>query len=61
MNDYNRREFIRTSLPGFLDLRQVIDIFAPPYDPQRSAKSTFFDVDPEPFEGKQGLYEATLA
>ncbi|MDA0766272.1 MAG: hypothetical protein O3A87_07320 [Verrucomicrobia bacterium] len=44
-----------------LDLCQVIDIFAPPYDPQRSAKSTFFNVDPEPFKGKQGLFEATLA
>ena len=42
-------------------LTQVVDIFAPPYDRQRSAKSSWFDVDPEPFEGRDGIFEATIS
>jgi len=39
---------------------QLVDVFAPPYDPQRSAKSSWFDIDTDPFEGKKGTFEAAL-
>lgn len=41
-------------------LTQVVDIFAPPYDRQRVAKSSWFEVDPEPYEGRAGIFEATI-
>lgn len=41
-------------------LTQLIDIFAPPYDPQRAAKSSWFSIDTDQFEGKENIYEASL-
>ncbi len=41
-------------------LTQVVDIFAPPYDRQRVAKSSWFNVDAEPFEGRADIFEATI-
>ena len=40
-------------------LTQMVDIFAPPYNRERSAKSSWFKVDTEPFQGYQKIYEAT--
>ena len=34
------------------ELTQLIDIFAPPYNRERSEKSRWFDVDSEPYQGK---------
>ena len=42
-------------------LTQVVDIFAPPYDRQRAAKSSWFNVDREPFKGRPGIFEATIS
>ncbi len=41
-------------------LTQLVDIFAPPYTRERIARSRWFKVDPEPFEGREGLFEASL-
>lgn len=41
-------------------LTQLVDVFAPPYDPQRAAKSSWFSIDSDPFEGKKDIFEATL-
>jgi len=40
-------------------LTQLVDIFAPPYNKERSAKSSWFKVDTEPFKGYDKIYEAT--
>ncbi|MGJ8722937.1 MAG: hypothetical protein ACSHYB_00155 [Roseibacillus sp.] len=42
------------------ELTQLVDIFAPPYDKERIEKSTWFDVDPEPFEGEGKIHLATM-
>ncbi|MCU0777695.1 MAG: hypothetical protein MUF86_08510 [Akkermansiaceae bacterium] len=41
-------------------LTQLVDIFAPPYNGERIARSRWFKVDPEPFQGREGLFEASL-
>ena len=40
-------------------LTQLVDIFAPPYNKERSRNSSWFNVDPEPFQGYANIYEAT--
>lgn len=40
-------------------LTQLVDIFAPPYNKERSEKSSWFHVDSEPFKGYANIYEAT--
>lgn len=40
-------------------LTQLVDIFAPPYNKERSRNSSWFTVDPEPFKGYDHIYEAT--
>lgn len=40
------------------ELTQLVDIFAPPYNKDRIEKSTWFEVDPEPFEGKGKIHLA---
>jgi len=40
-------------------LTQLVDIFAPPYNKERSQKSTWFDVDSETFQGRKHIYQAT--
>ena len=40
-------------------LTQLVDIFAPPYNKDRIEKSTWFDVDPEPFQGEGKIHLAT--
>ncbi len=42
------------------ELAQIIDIFAPPYNKQRAADSSYFTVDEEIFQGQAGIYEATV-
>ena len=42
-------------------LTQIIDIFAPPYTPERIKQSHYFEVDDEPFEQRKGVFEATVA
>lgn len=37
---------------------QLIDIFAPPYDKQKIADSSWFDVDPEGYKGQMEIYQA---
>lgn len=34
-----------------LELTQLVDIFAPPYDRERVQKSSWYDVDPDPYQG----------
>lgn len=41
-------------------LTQLVDIFAPPYSKERIARSRWFNVDSEPFEGRKDVYEASL-
>lgn len=41
-------------------LTQLIDVFAPPYDPQRTAKSSWFAIDTDPFNSKPNIHEATI-
>jgi hypothetical protein len=41
------------------NLTQLIDIFAPPYNKERARNSSWFNVDPEPFQGYNKIYEAT--
>lgn len=40
------------------ELTQLVDIFAPPYNKDRIEKSSWFDVDPEPFQGKGKIHLA---
>ena len=40
-------------------LTQLVDIFAPPYNKERSRNSSWFNVDHEPFQGYENIYEAT--
>jgi len=40
-------------------LTQLVDIFAPPYNKERAQKSTWFNVDTAPFQGRKNIYEAT--
>lgn len=40
-------------------LTQLVDIFAPPYNKERARNSSWFNVDPEPFQGYESIYEAT--
>ena len=40
-------------------LTQLVDIFAPPYNKERSRNSSWFRVDTEPYQGKEKIYEAT--
>jgi len=42
------------------NLTQLVDIFAPPYNKDRVARSRWFDVDPEPYEGRKDIFEASL-
>ncbi len=39
---------------------QLVDVFSPPYDPQRATKSSWYKLDSELFEGHKGLYEAQV-
>ncbi|BCX49003.1 hypothetical protein HAHE_29110 [Haloferula helveola] len=39
-------------------LTQLVDIFAPPYNKERVQKSRWFDVDTEPYKGRDGCFEA---
>ncbi len=43
---------------GVHSFAQVIDIFAPPYTGQRNATVKWFDVDPEPYQGKTDVFAA---
>lgn len=40
-------------------LTQLVDIFAPPYNKERIRKSTWYQVDTEPYQGKKNIYQAT--
>lgn len=40
-------------------LTQLVDIFAPPYNKERAQKSTWFNVDPDTYQGRNHLYQAT--
>jgi cysteamine dioxygenase len=42
------------------DMTQLVDIFAPPYNKERIGRSRWFKVDPEPFEGRKNVFEASL-
>jgi cysteamine dioxygenase len=42
------------------ELTQLIDIFAPPYNRERIQASRWFDVDGEPYEGREGVFEAKV-
>lgn len=42
-------------------LTQLVDIFAPPYTRERIAKSRWFDVDPEPYQGKGSEFLAKVS
>lgn len=42
-------------------LTQLIDIFAPPYNKDRIEKSSWYEVDPESFTGKDGSAKLHLA
>ena len=39
-------------------LTQLVDIFAPPYNKQRIADSTWFEVDPEGYKGQMEIFQA---
>lgn len=39
---------------------QLIDVFAPPYDKLRAAKSSWFSIDSETFQDNDNIYEAKL-
>lgn len=43
------------------ELTQLIDIFAPPYNKDRIEKSSWYDVDPEPFTLEKGAPKVHLA
>ena len=40
-------------------LSQIIDIFAPPYNRDRINGTKWFEVDDEPYKGRNGVFEAT--
>jgi len=76
MEDYDRREFLSLSLPGFLGVitalpslcalkalrpTQLIDIFTPPYDKARIEKSRWFEIPPEPLPSHHGIFEAKVS
>ena len=42
------------------ELTQLVDIFAPPYNKERIEKSTWYEVDPEPLQGKGKIHSATI-
>ena len=56
MDDYSRRISTLTSKERNIhrlrarELTQLIDIFTPPYTPQRIKTSRWFEVDPEPWQ-----------
>ena len=39
-------------------LTQLVDIFTPPYDQKRIEESSWFEVDPEPFQGQGKIHLA---
>jgi cysteamine dioxygenase len=41
-------------------LTQLVDIFAPPYNKDRVERSRWFDVDPEPYQGRKDIFEASI-
>ncbi|MEJ6578668.1 MAG: hypothetical protein QNL33_14980 [Akkermansiaceae bacterium] len=43
------------------ELTQLIDIFAPPYNKDRIEKSSWYDVDPDPFTSEKGTPKVHLA
>ncbi|YCM46309.1 hypothetical protein V2O64_09800 [Verrucomicrobiaceae bacterium 227] len=43
------------------ELTQLIDIFAPPYNKDRIEKSSWYDVDPDPFTSEKGAPKLHLA
>ncbi|MGC6564029.1 MAG: hypothetical protein ACON38_00305 [Akkermansiaceae bacterium] len=43
------------------ELTQLIDIFAPPYNKERIRKSSWFDVDPDPYTFEKGSPKVHLA
>ena len=51
------RNIHRVTAPVF---SEVIDIFAPPYNAENSAKSRWFSVDDEPYQGTPGLHLAKV-
>lgn len=42
------------------ELTQLVDIFAPPYNKERIEKSSWFDVDPDPFQGEGKIHLAKM-
>lgn len=40
------------------ELTQLVDIFAPPYDKEKVEKSIWYDLDPEPLEGRGKVHHA---
>lgn len=40
------------------ELTQLVDIFAPPYNKERIEKSTWFEVDPDPYQGAGKIHLA---
>jgi len=40
-------------------LTQLVDIFAPPYNKERSKNSSWYRVDTEPYQGRKNIYQAT--
>jgi quercetin dioxygenase-like cupin family protein len=51
------RNIHRVSAPVF---SEVVDIFTPPYDADRIARSRWFEVDDEPMDGRAGRYLAKV-
>ncbi len=41
------------------EFTQLVDVFAPPYDKERTANSIWYEVDTEGFKGKDLFFEAT--
>ena len=42
-------------------LTQVVDIFAPPYTRQRIRDSEYYALDEAMYQGREGVFEATVA
>ena len=40
------------------ELTQLVDIFAPPYSKEKVEKSTWYEVDPDPFQGRGKIHLA---
>lgn len=40
------------------EFTRLIDVFTPPYDPDRVARSRYYAIDPSPYLGRKGIFEA---